>query len=335
MLRGAIVGFGEVARNGHWPAYRAAGIARIVAVVDRTAERRAVASVLDPAVCTFATIGELATAGVAIDFVDICTPPAFHSQPIREAIHHGWHVLCEKPFVIDEAILADIRRDAAQANRAVVPVHNWKYAPILQAATRLLRTGAIGRLRRVEIEAERLRDAAVADPAHPNWRRDPAVAGGGILMDHGWHAVYLALDWFGQTPTRVDATLHRPSPAEVEDEASLMLGFPGGTAAITLTWNGRRRRNALQLVGDAGTIRVDDDVLRVTGGRTIEQLFPTALSAGSSHPDWFAAMVPDIVSAFEDRARAAHLFEEAAQCLAIIQQAYRADTVAAAFPAFP
>src|SRR5205085_11371344 len=40
VLRGAIIGFGEVARHGHWPAYAHCHDAKIVAMVDRTEERR-------------------------------------------------------------------------------------------------------------------------------------------------------------------------------------------------------------------------------------------------------------------------------------------------------
>ena len=94
MLKGALVGFGGVAQNGHWPAYAASGDAAIVAVVDRTAERRAIAASLMPSIPTYATLDELGEAA-SIDFVDICTPPAFHPQPMLDAIARGWHVLCD------------------------------------------------------------------------------------------------------------------------------------------------------------------------------------------------------------------------------------------------
>jgi len=38
VLRGAIIGFGAVAANGHRPAYAQSRDAKIVAVVDRTAD---------------------------------------------------------------------------------------------------------------------------------------------------------------------------------------------------------------------------------------------------------------------------------------------------------
>ena len=51
--------------------------------------------------------------------------------------------------------------------------------------------------------------------------------------------------------------------------------------------------------------------------------FPSALSAGSHHDDWFTAMLPSVVACFRRPELARPLFEEAAECLAIIQQAYR------------
>jgi predicted dehydrogenase len=330
-LRGAIVGFGEVARNGHWPAWAACSDARIVAVVDRTPERRALVASLAPAIETFATLDELASA-MTIDFVDICTPPALHHEPMLDAIARGWHVLCEKPFLLDPIVLDVVRRLAAERGVAVLPVHNWKHAPIIRRATETLLAGAIGPLRRVEIETCRTREAAGADPARPDWRRDSAIAGGGILMDHGWHAVYLALHWFGRQAIGVRASLHRPPEGGVDDEASVTIEFPGGEATIALTWNGDERRNTIRFSGARGTVVIADDTLHIRGTRDESIRFARALSAGSHHDDWFAAMLPTVVAAFQNPALAGPSFEEAAECLSIIQQAYRHDPSLAAPP---
>jgi len=214
---------------------------------------------------------------------------------------------------------------------AVVPVDNWKYAPILLAATDALRRGAIGRLRRIEIETVRVRTAASAEGHAPNWRRDPAIAGGGIVMDHGWHAIYLVLHWFRAMPTGVAATVHRRDGGAVEDEAVIALEFPDGDAVIALTWAGSERRNTMRLLGDAGRIVVADDVLHVTGVAGCSTPFASALSAGSHHPDWFDAMLPEAFACFRDPARAVPLFDEAVECLSIIGKVYGAS----AMPASP
>ncbi len=319
MLKGAIVGFGEVARNGHWPAYAASREAEIVAVVDRTAERRKVAQESLPSVATFSTLEELA-AGAEIDFVDICTPPALHGEPMLDALARGWHVLCEKPFLLDLSELEKVRSLARERGCAVVPVHNWKYAPIVRRATEILRAGAIGELRGVEIETLRVEDCAAADPDRPNWRRDPAIAGGGVLMDHGWHAIYLARQWFGAEPSEIHASLHRATPAGAEDEATLTLVFPSGQAKIFVTWRADVRRNTMRLVGERGEIAIDDDTLRV-GDESIR--FESALSAGSHHADWFASMLPDVIASFREPTLSLQAFEEAALCLSVIRRAYQ------------
>jgi predicted dehydrogenase len=313
--RGAIIGFGAVAASGHWPAYAKSSEAKIVAVVDRTDERRQAARELVPGVATFANIEEL---GDGIDFVDICTPPAFHGEPIRNALGRDWDVLCEKPLVLDPLELQEVRSLARQAGRAVIPVHNWKYAPIVRRATEALRSGVIGELREVQIETLRVEDCAAIDPEHPNWRRDLSIAGGGILMDHGWHAIYLARHWFGEDPASSEAELHR-AEIGIEDEATLTLKFPKGRATIFLTWRADRRRNTMRLIGEHGEITIDDDKLRIGN----EQMrFESALSAGSHHADWFEAMLPDVMASFRSPERARAGFEEAALCLSVIRSAY-------------
>jgi predicted dehydrogenase len=253
-----------------------------------------------------------------IDFVDICTPPSRHGEVILGALARGYNVLCEKPLVLDLAELEQVRSVAAEAELAVVPVHNWKYAPIVGRATEALRADAVGSLREIEIETLRIEDCAAADPNNPNWRRDPALAGGGILMDHGWHAIYLARHWFGEDPAGIEVELHR-SAVGIEDEARLTLHFPTGRAKIFLTWRAKARRNTIRLKGDRGTIAMEDDVLKI-GAEAIP--FQSALSAGSHHADWFAAMLPDVIDSFRSTTRARAEFEEAAVCLSTIRRAY-------------
>jgi predicted dehydrogenase len=319
MLQGAIIGFGEVAKHGHCPAYADSTEVKIVAVVERTEERRQLAQQVLSDVQAFASLDELAAASIKIDFVDICTPPALHAEPMLDALAKGWNVLCEKPLLLDSIELEKVRALMKQSGRAVVPVHNWKFAPMVQRATELLRSGAVGPLHEVEIETLRVKDCAVADPNHPNWRRDPNIAGGGILMDHGWHAVYLAHHWFNQEPIDVSGSLHRSIPTEVEDEANLLLSFPSGQAKIFLSWRADERRNRMRLIGEQGEIALDDDTLKV-GEEWIR--FENALSAGSHHPDWFKNMLPAVIASFRSPKSASASFNEAALCLSVIRRAY-------------
>jgi predicted dehydrogenase len=139
-------------------------------------------------------------------------------------------------------------------------------------------------------------------------------------MDHGWHAIYLARQWFGMEPTEVSASLHRTAAAGAEDEATLTLFFPSGQAKIFVTWRADTRRNTMRLFGERGEIAIDDDTLRV-GDESIR--FESALSAGSHHADWFAAMLPDVIASFREPRLGLEAFEEAALCLSVIRRAYQ------------
>ena len=75
----------------------------------------------------------------------------------------------------------------------------------------------------------------------------------------------------------------------------------------------------MRLRGDKGEIAIVDDVLRI-GDETIR--FANALSGGSHHADWFAAMLPDVLANFRSPEKARVNFAEAALCLSVIRRAY-------------
>jgi hypothetical protein len=75
----------------------------------------------------------------------------------------------------------------------------------------------------------------------------------------------------------------------------------------------------MRLSGDTGAIAIEDDTLKI-GEETVR--FESALSAGSHHADWFAAMLPDVLASFRSPEKARASFDEAALCLSVIRRAY-------------
>jgi predicted dehydrogenase len=76
-------------------------------------------------------------------------------------------------------------------------VHNWLKAPICDRISSLVDGGALGTVRAVRWQTLRIEPAVTVTSDGANWRADPAVAGGGILFDHGWHALYSVVRWLG------------------------------------------------------------------------------------------------------------------------------------------
>lgn len=300
MRRGAIVGLGNVAVHAHLPGWLGRGDVEIVAATDADPARRSLLESHLPRARWYDS-AEALLEREAADFMDICTPPGTHAELIRTALRRGAHVLCEKPLVLSLADLAAVTRLAAERERVLFTVHNWRHAPILRHARELVQRGEIGRLRRMRWETSRSQPAGNGDSRAATWRVDPAMAGGGILVDHGWHAFYLLQEWAGQAPLRISARLEnrRHAAWPVEDTVTSRLDFPDVTAEVFLTWAADLRRNWIELEGTDGTIRVEDDVLvlsRSSGDAERRWPYRPALSNGSYHREWFEGVAAEFLA---------------------------------------
>ena len=323
--RGAILGAGNVAIRGHLPGWLEREDVAIVAAADpRPAAREALAERL-PNLRLYETADELLSRE-ELDFADVCAPPAMHAGLIAAALEKGLHVLCEKPLVLTEEELTPLREIALRRDRALAAVHNWRHAPILAAAQTLLAAGEIGEVRFCRWETRREKPAAAAgDTGKTNWRVDPAVSGGGILMDHGWHALYVVCGWLPASPKRVSGRLstRRHTEWPIEDTAEVFLECGGGERAeILLTWAAEERRNRATVVGSGGAIRLNGSYLELFRNDSPEPAmrrdFADSLSEGSHHPGWFAGVAEEFLSEIRDPARRGRSLAEASDCLEII-----------------
>lgn len=300
MLRGAFVGFGNVAANGHAPGWRARRDVAIVAATDLAAERQASFQEIFPDAKWYGDVGAL-VAEEDLDFVDICTPPGSHSDSIRRALDAGLHVLCEKPLVTRLDQLDTVSRRAKAVRRIVETVHNWTQAPVIRAIADHLDSGTVGPVHHIEWETLRTQPAvAVATEGAVNWRVDPKAAGGGILFDHGWHAFYCICRLMGGEPHGIRATLERRKfhdlPLDDTVEAELLFGT--GSARLFLTWAADRRESRLRLEGGKARLWTEGADLHLESGpnRRVSRHSPD-LSEGSHHEDWFAGVADNFVDA--------------------------------------
>jgi predicted dehydrogenase len=300
MRRGGLIGFGNVAVLGHLPGWRRRDDVDLVAVADVQTRRRDDAATHLPRAAWRESAAAL-LAGDALDFVDICTPPATHAGLIEAALRRGIHVLCEKPLVGAPGDLRRLAGLAAARGLALRTVHNWHGAPIVRRTHELIADGAVGEVTGITWQTRRTRPAATAGD-EANWRVDPALAGGGVLTDHGWHVAYIVQRWTGQAPLAVSACLEtrRHRAFAVEDTASLQVTFPGAKADIFLTWAADARANWAEVSGTSGVLQLRDDTIVWQSRRTGEEQgwrCPPPLSDGSQHPDWFDAVAADFVAA--------------------------------------
>jgi predicted dehydrogenase len=322
VLRGAFIGFGNVAAKGHLPGWQSVKDVQIVAATDAAAARGGVFLEACSGGRWHESVDGL-LADNALDFVDICTPPSSHAALIRRALDAGLHVLCEKPLVTRVEDAQAVAAAAVTRGRAVHTVHNWLKAPICEKISSLVDEGAVGAVHTVHWQTLRTEPAITVTSDGSNWRADPAVAGGGILFDHGWHALYCVMRWAG-VPRGVSTTLEKRRFREwpIEDTATVTLDGKPGSAQIFLTWAANERANRIEIKGDRGRIEVADDVVVLKSNQGERKWScPPPLSQGSHHRDWFVGVAQDFHRAATTGGKGN--LDEAVLCARLIDLAQR------------
>jgi predicted dehydrogenase len=297
-LRGAISGFGEVAARGHLPGWLTREDVSLVAIHEPVAERRQLAMRMLKTARIYDDL-DLMLDGEAPDFLDIASPPALHAESVRAALEAGVHVLCEKPLCLDRDAFDRLTKLAAERSRILMCVHNWKHGPAFEVARHALESGRLGALRFISIDRLRTEPAGGAG----KWRSDIA-SGGGILIDHGWHAFYLAQWLMGDAPLSVSAHLARQNnpglpdgglDGGLDDLADIRVLFPHDRLArIHLSWRAPVRRTLTTLYGDRAMLEIEGDRVIVTErSGSVEDLTVPDAPDDSYHSTWFGKVAED------------------------------------------
>ncbi|MCW5935843.1 MAG: Gfo/Idh/MocA family oxidoreductase [Fimbriimonadaceae bacterium] len=203
-----------------------------------------------------------------IDVVDIATPGDSHCEIAVAAAQAGKAVWCEKPI---GNTLAEAKRmaEAVRASgRPSAVFHNYRFAPAVALAKKLLESGRLGRI--YHFRAVYLQDW-IADPAFPMvWRLRREHAGSGALGDIGSHIIDLARHLVGEFAEVCGTTetfiSERPDghggtgTVDVDDAAVWLARFQGGALGSFEASRfalGRKNQNRFEINGSGGSIVFD------------------------------------------------------------------------------
>jgi predicted dehydrogenase len=116
---------------------------------------------------------------------DVLVPATF------AAIQSGKHVLVEKPAARNAAELEPVARAAREAGSIVKVGFNHRFHPALLKAREIIDTGVLGPL--MFVRARYGHGGRLG--MEKEWRGNPAISGGGEMLDQGVHLIDLAR-WF-------------------------------------------------------------------------------------------------------------------------------------------
>jgi predicted dehydrogenase len=229
------LGLGWIGRH-RMQALLAAGACEVAAVADPSAQAREEARQLVPGASMVETLDELLA--MDLDGAVIATPSALHASQAQALLGRGMAVFCQKPLARTQAETAQIVAAARAADRLLACDFSYRFTEAMRRVRNCVSEGELGRVYAADLVFHN-----AYGPDKP-WFRDPALAGGGCVIDLGVHLVDLALWTLGFPQVeRVSSRLYtqgRPlarGAAQVEDYAVAQLDLASG-AVVRIACSG-------------------------------------------------------------------------------------------------
>lgn len=172
-----------------------------------------------------------------LDFVVIVTPNDQHFPAATLFLEQGFNVVCDKPVTLTLAEARALRETVARSGKVFALTHNYTGNAMVKQARALVRSGALGTLRKVVVEYSQgwlARDIESSGQKQASWRTDPARSGAaGCMGDIGTHAENLARYVTGLRITELCADLTAFVPGRrLDDDGNLLLRFEGGARGV-------------------------------------------------------------------------------------------------------
>jgi predicted dehydrogenase/aryl-alcohol dehydrogenase-like predicted oxidoreductase len=193
-----------------------------------------------------------------VDAIYVCTPHPWHAEWSIKAVRAGKHVMCEKPFTLNQPQAMAVLQEAAENNVTVMEAFQWRCHPQTAKLVELIREKVIGDVQLIQA-AFSFSCGYGADSRL--WNN--ALAGGGIL-DVGSYAVAAARLIAGAAvgknfadPEHVHGYAHL-APTGVDAYAIGSMKFKGGILAQVTTGVAMNTENVIRIFGTQGNIFIPD-----------------------------------------------------------------------------
>ena len=172
-----------------------------------------------------------------IEAVAIVTPNHMHAPVAMQFLKRGIHVICDKPLTHTLAEAKRLARAVEASGVVFALTHNYTGYPMIRQAAAMVRDGALGDIRLVQVEYAQdwlAEPIEASGQKQAGWRTDPARSGaGGSTGDIGTHAFNLAGFVTGLQVEELAADLQSFVPGRrVDDNGHVLLRYQGGARGM-------------------------------------------------------------------------------------------------------
>ncbi len=195
-----------------------------------------------------------------IEAVSIVTPNHLHHPVATAFLNAGVPVICDKPMTTTLADAEDLCDTVERSGLTFALTHNYTGYPMVREARHRVRTGRLGRVRKVVAEyPQGWLSTRLEETGHKqaSWRQDPERAGrSSAVGDIGSHAHNLACYVTGLEIDAVFADLSIQVPGRaMEDDAGMLVRFAGGARGVFMASQvstGEENGLSLRVYGERG-----------------------------------------------------------------------------------
>ncbi|WP_433228776.1 Gfo/Idh/MocA family protein [Actinomadura formosensis] len=289
-LRAGVVGLGKQALEDHIPGLHVSDSADLVAVCDENPEivreqqyRHRVHGYTD--------FREMFKAE-ELDLVVVCVPHHVGREVIETAAEHKVHVLKEKPFATTLEEARDLAEICDRTGIQLMVTLQRRFNPIYTSFIQL--ADQIG----VPFVVDAQYTLHVQDPSN-GWRGRSAQAGGGCIIDMGYHLIDMVLWYFGlpdRVLAEVSASARPDREYDAEDTALVHFAYDSGLyGSLLLSRFIGPKTEQIRLVGSKGIVHLERGKIRrlSNDGEVIESLAREQAwpSAAACQIDYFRRVI--------------------------------------------
>lgn len=136
-----------------------------------------------------------------LDLVIITTPHAFHYGQIKACLERSMHIHVDKPPALRFREINTLIKLSKEKNKKVSVHVQRRYYPEYHYMRNAIKKNLLGKIEYVDASFGQ----QLFDDFKGSWRSIPDLAGGGIMVDTGYHLVDLVMYLIG--PTRVSSVV--------------------------------------------------------------------------------------------------------------------------------
>src|SRR5688572_19892704 len=187
-----------------------------------------------------------------------------HMAVVEACAPKGIHVMVEKPLATTNAHALKMEQLAKKHKIHLLTNYETSWYPTTENTYRLVNDSSfVGKIRKVIIRDGHQGPKEIGvGKEFLTWLTDPLQNGGGALVDFGCYGANIMTYLMkGQAPISVTAVTQQLKPSiypKVDDDATIVVAYPGAQCVIQASWNWPFGRKDMDVYGETGYILVSN-----------------------------------------------------------------------------